>query len=506
MVRALRPDQLVVLPSGLWVLDAQQPVAAVLDSVTGTVLRLVSWRESPPADGHERWPGPQVLSDGSCLWSQQQALGPLVRVGLRGVETTAWTGGLLLAACGPSAAWCAPAPPDQELVAGPDPHPVRQLGRDRLLRVDADGSSRTVRIERPVRRVQAAAHGLLVQVDVEGWTLRHLGADLHEVLRASRWLRLPWDAEPPEELSVAEHGLAADFVPGDRIDSGGRGPFFWHEGAAGPDDRDDGEEPFGSDVEFGLVEDDDGTDRSGAAELADVDLPELDLDLHPSPLVVLGLVWRFGWVRGLAGASRRAVASADDTRGQEVRRWDLGVGAVRSVAPIGQRLYIALGRDGDAGTASPSAGRVLVLDPTSDAEAVELLADGSVDIAEHCWPLAPQRIDVDSYLAQTLADNSALESYWRDEPDAAGETQVRPLAAGMSAVRTTLVGDWPYTHLQWTFSYAPYPGLVLRRQVPLLDEVGRPDPPQYADIHLMEDLDTRNLPPATEARHGVLDI
>lgn len=464
-MRALEPDQVFALPSGLWVLDARQPVAAVLDPVSGAVLRLVSWRALPPADRADDWPAPPVFSDGSGLWAQERASGPLVRVDPQGVRTAVWTGGRLLAACGPEQAWCASVPPGQELVAGPDPHPVRQLGGDSLLRVDADGSARVVRTEHPVRTVQADAEGLLVQVDVDGWTLRHLGADLHEVLRPSRWLRLPWHDDVPEQLSLAEHGLAEGFVPGGRTDAGGSGPFFWYDDVSPP-----------------------------------------GLDLGPARLVVLGLVWRLGWVRGPSGAGRRAVATAHDLQGAEVCRWDLGAGTVKAATPAGARLCVVLGPNSDAATASPAAGRVVALDPASPAEVTELLADGAVDIAEQCRPLVPRPIDVESYLAQTLAANGGLETYWHSEPDATGATRVHPLAAGLSDVRTALVGDWPHTHLQWTFSYAPYPGLVLRRRVPLFDELGRPDPPEYADIGLMEDLDTGNLPPATQARDGVLDV
>ncbi len=176
-MRALRPNRVLDLPSGLWVLDAFQPVAAILDP-DGTVRRLVSWPELPPALRIEPWPAPRVCSDGSGLWTQQQSSGPLVRVGVDGVTTTAWTGGLLLAACGPDVVWCGPEPRRQELVDGPDPHPAGGGGTDRLLRVAADGACASVFVDRPVRALSTDAQGLLVQVDLDGWTLEHLGAEL----------------------------------------------------------------------------------------------------------------------------------------------------------------------------------------------------------------------------------------------------------------------------------------------------------------------------------------
>lgn len=221
-MRFLRPDQVFVLPSGLWVLDVLQPVAAVLDPDDGTVRRMVAWREVPPAPAADEGESRRVRSDGSGLWTQQTASGPLVRVDLDGVGAAVWTGGLLLAACGPGVAWCAPAPPVQELVAGPDPLPLggRLLG-SRLLRVTADGACATVGTDGPGRAVRADEDGLLVEVDVEGWSLRPLGAGTAEVVRPTRWLRLPWDADLPRELTVAEHGLPEDVVLGPRTDGGG---------------------------------------------------------------------------------------------------------------------------------------------------------------------------------------------------------------------------------------------------------------------------------------------
>ena len=67
-------------------------------------------------------------------------------------------------------------------------------------------------------------------------------------------------------------------------------------------------------------------------------------------------------------------------------------------------------------------------------------------------------------------------------------------------------GNGPSTQLEWTFAFEGYPGVRLRRRVPLFDELGRVTEPDYAAIHLMEDLDTLALPPAGAARDGILDI
>ena len=101
-MRDLRPSRLIERTSGLCAVDDVQPVAAVLDPLTGDVRRIVSWRDLPPAPLGES--GARVLGDGTSLWTQQTADGPLLRVGLDGVATAAWTGGLMLAACGPGVA------------------------------------------------------------------------------------------------------------------------------------------------------------------------------------------------------------------------------------------------------------------------------------------------------------------------------------------------------------------------------------------------------------------
>lgn len=54
--------------------------------------------------------------------------------------------------------------------------------------------------------------------------------------------------------------------------------------------------------------------------------------------------------------------------------------------------------------------------------------------------------------------------------------------------------------------FEPFPGLVLRRRVPLFDELGRIEQPEYASVYLMEDLATGAVPPASEAHNGILDI
>lgn len=106
------------------------------------------------------------------------------------------------------------------------------------------------------------------------------------------------------------------------------------------------------------------------------------------------------------------------------------------------------------------------LSPVEDTITTLLGAD-TVDITELCWPLVPRPVEANSYTAQILARNSSLQQYWH------GDDGVRPLAGGMTEVTTRLYGQWPHTHLEWTFRWTQRPGLTLRRRVPLYDELGR---------------------------------
>lgn len=455
-MRHLRAGRLIELESGLWAVDVAQPVAAVLDPLTGAVRGTVSWSELPPGPPGEVWPPARVLGDGSSLWAQQEECGPLVRVGLHGMAAAAWTNGLHLAACGPGVAWCAPRRPDQDLVHGAGAHPVRGLHPDRLLRVADDGRCVTVRVESRVRRVQAEPDALLVEVDVEPWHVHHLGTEIYEVVWSTRWLRLPWQADVPATLSVHSHGLPAGAGPTRRYDDGGRLHGPWHEPDAGP------------------------------------------------PVQAGGRQWHVGWSADAASVRGRqwrpVVASAHDGRGVLVGRWQLGDGTVLAAAPVGDRLAVAVAREPWTLYHEPMPVDVVALDPTTDDVHV-LLAGDSVEITGQCWPLVPRPLDADSYTQQILAANSSINDYWHSDEGARS-----PLARGLSQARTSLTGDWPDTHLEWTFTFDRYPDLRLRRRVPLFDELGRAVEPEYADIHLMEDLDTTALPPASAAHDGVLDI
>ncbi|MEW1959198.1 hypothetical protein [Kineococcus sp. NPDC059986] len=454
-MRTLRPGRLFTTTAGVWVLDETQPVAAVLDPVEGRVRRLVSWTELPPPP-----PGEPMTArvDAEALWVQNSPGGPLLRLQV-GVDAVAvWTDGLTLAAAGRSSAWCTSAPPVQEIVHGADAAPVGWGGSGTVLRADADGRVQRVHTNRPVRGVRTTAQALWVQLDVEPWSLRSLGAGTYEVCWSSRWVPLPWDGDLPEQLTAAE---GQEQVPaGSTRASAGDG--LWPGYAYDPD----------SSVESGLAV------RSGE------------------------WTWRLGWDGNDGGRRLRAVAAAFPSAapagaGPSVAApnlIDLGGHAVVAATPAA-----AAGRLAVVVSADPAPPRVLVVDAV-ERTVRSWPSEGAVDISSACWPVRPRPLDADSYMRQVLDDWSRLESYWQG---AGGD---EPLARGMSAVAVRLVGQWPGTQLECTFAFAPCPGVRLRRRLDLFDELGAVAKPQYAEIHLMEDLDTRALPPVEDAVDGVLDI
>lgn len=455
-VRTLRPGRLFTTTAGVWVLDVAQPVAAVLDPADGTVRRLVSWTElSPPPPGHSM----TARVDDDALWVQNGPGDPLLRVQVDGVRTAVWTAGSSLAAAGRSSAWCVSPPAPQEILHGAGAAPVGWGGAGTLVRADADGRVHRVHTDRPVRGLHTAADALWVQLDVEPWTLRELGEEAFEVAWSSRWVPLSWGGDLPEQVVAASGqetapvGAVADFA----------GDGFWHTRACDPD----------------------GSPERGAA-------------VHAG-----GWTWRAGWGRtdDGAGTERRAVAVASPNSGGvgagdgPTRVVDLGGitgGRVVAATAAGERLAVVVAAD-----RGPS--RALVVDAVTRT-ARPWLSEGEVDISSACWPVHPRPLDADSYVQQVLDDWSRLDSSWP------GSGAVEPLARGMSALRVGLVGEWPVTRLECTFDFEPFPGVRLRRSVPLFDELGEIARPEYAQIHLMEDLDTRHLPSPENAVDGVLDV
>lgn len=180
---------------------------------------------------------------------------------------------------------------------------------------------------------------------------------------------------------------------------------------------------------------------------------------------------------------RRLLGTAHTPDGTEIQRWDLGRGGgILSATALGDRLAVTVARPGGAS-------EVLALDPDTS-EARGLLAPDAVRITDLGWPMVTRPVAADSYVEQLHARWSRLEF---------GEGQ-------LSDVRASLLGQWPDTQLEWTFRWPTRPGLVLRRRVPLFDELGRIADNDAATQDLMESMEGGGLPPAEDAVDGYLDL
>lgn len=187
-------------------------------------------------------------------------------------------------------------------------------------------------------------------------------------------------------------------------------------------------------------------------------------------------------------------------------RWDLAGDRVhRSVLAVTGGRRVSLGR-GSVLAASAGAGAlwcaVARRKGGMDVVAVEpgaaraVLAGDVVDITARCWALPARPDDADAHVARWVELLSHL-----DTCDPHG-----PLVEGLSDSRAEPDGTWPDLGVRVTFRHPWFPGGLLTRRIRLFDELGRIADPGHPSIHLMEDLDTRMLPPLSEAVDGVLSI
>ncbi len=206
-------------------------------------------------------------------------------------------------------------------------------------------------------------------------------------------------------------------------------------------------------------------------------------DLASTPVEAHARCWRAGQdpVRRDGEPQVLVTAHADD--GSLTDRWDLGAGQVRALIAHGDGVALSIVR---RWRAPGDGGRPQVLTLTPGEPRPRLLLDDPLDVTDLVPLTRPP--DADSYLEAMLARYPV------------------PDLTGVSDGVARLVGRWPDSRVEWTFTHPSRPGLVLRRRRALFDEIGRLHEPHYCDVHLMEDLDTGALPPAQDARDGVLDI
>ncbi|PFG98896.1 hypothetical protein A8924_6422 [Saccharopolyspora erythraea NRRL 2338] len=195
-----------------------------------------------------------------------------------------------------------------------------------------------------------------------------------------------------------------------------------------------------------------------------------------------GLRWALGALAHQPLGDRYPLVATghDPESGRERVRVDLGTGWPRAAAECGGFLWAL------AGTRTR---QLLRIDPLS-ARAEALPQVGSIDIADRCWPLVG--FDADEVEEHAERERARFEDAGR--------------YLRLSDARSEIEGEWPDLRVRLAFRHPHLPGGWLRRRWRVFDEVGRPTSETHADVHLMEDLETGQLPPPEEAVDGVLDI
>jgi hypothetical protein len=435
----------------VWAVDEFQPVAALLDATSGALVRLVSWPDLPPPSVGETV---QVVAAASGLWVQPGPGAPVARIDRQGMVQGGYSAGRRLVAAEQRGAWCVGEQP-QLLTSDPQWTP-EPLSSDAIFVIAANGDTRRVEVDRPVRAVHVAAEGgeavVYLVVDDAPHTVRELGASTWEVRWRQAWLRVP-PGPVPARLYLADAEVERPVLPPRRA----AGAQSWHRGVADP-------------ARAGV--------RAGRRWwLAGADLEHSD------------------------AFDRRLVLTGHREGESQPLRIDLGSGHVRAMLGGDTGLWLAVRRRVAGGDSSAAPVELLRVD--ADSGSVSTVMSGAdFDVSGQCWPLGRPPIDAESYASYQRDRYAELDTAWRQP--VAGTT--KPLAEHTSRWSSTLAGSWPETRLILSFDHRRYPGLRLRRRVRLFDELGRLDPPEFADIQLMEDIETGRIPPTGEAVDGLLDV
>lgn len=118
------------------------------------------------------------------------------------------------------------------------------------------------------------------------------------------------------------------------------------------------------------------------------------------------------------------------------------------------------------------------------------------------WRLAElSRQQREQAIAAMAGQFSNAEHYWQSTTGGAA-----PLSEGMKDVQVQVIGAWPRTRIEVSFTHPHYPWGRMCRTLDVFDAAGRIIFNPYADINLMEDLDTGHLPDPAQAREGILEI
>lgn len=441
MPRFLRPGRLVRSGGATWLVDESWPVAAAINDDGSTSVLAWSWQYTRISSELDH----AAVADG---------VGIVVRDG----EQVAWLrqdgnrlapidGDLMLAAADPDTAWFV----DRSFVdPGRPPASPPPLSPGRIVALGYDGSRTQLDTFAPVNAI--GIRGGEVWVSLAEPPLAHPHGH-------------GWSFEYPRSVvRVSKEALLADGLAG-AVPATGQIPTTAHPR---PSAWSWLEEEPATVLRYG--------ERAG------------------------GLVWWAGTPHGGDAIERRVVVVGHDPEtGQPAVRVDLGRGLVRDVQPVGDELGLALARR--RYLAVPCDRGVDVLAVSASGAVRTIHSVDSIGISRYAPRLhRPPQQEIRKHIEDVRHRFDHLDAFWRSED---GTTS--PLSRGLSDPSVSVEGEWPDARVVVTVRHRRRPGLVLRRTLPLFDETGAPIDHEYADIHLMEDLDTDYLAPAEEAVDGVLD-
>ena len=202
----LQPRQIFFSAGYIWVLDTQQPVAALIDPSTRQLARLVDWSELPPGSRT-----PTTVSDDYGLWVQHGRPGPITRVGPGGIEFAEYSDDCALVGAGPFGAWCVREISRIRDIARSAETPPAWRREQRLLHVRRAGGADSVAVDGILAAVDCNESSLFVGVHHDPWgrvprkTEQGISVPAEfEVQYTNSWLEVPLSQPVPTLVDRTE--------------------------------------------------------------------------------------------------------------------------------------------------------------------------------------------------------------------------------------------------------------------------------------------------------------
>lgn len=192
--RLLRPRYIRFAADRLWVIDETQPVAALLETISGQVDRIVSWPEILSSS-----PALTIASHEDRVWLQYRGTDVLACVTVDGVHHAEYLEGTHLLTAGSSGAWCFRPTRTRDDVArtAEEPPLPRPRPRPPLLLAYPGGGTSTIDVDGVVVAADFDEQSVRLGVEHTPWsrTYRDTPTPAGYVLQQSKsWIHLPLDA------------------------------------------------------------------------------------------------------------------------------------------------------------------------------------------------------------------------------------------------------------------------------------------------------------------------